>query len=116
MGKAAKISLGAFTMWPFVYMIIFMSFSFSMVFRGPGSVGQEPAFDFFKLLFGLHLFTMLEMFVLIIIYIAFIFKTERVATDKKALWAVVIFLGNMIAMPIFWFLYIWRETEQSIER
>jgi len=27
-----------------------------------------------------------------------------------ALWANVIFLGDMIAMPIYWYLYIWKEA------
>jgi hypothetical protein len=109
MRKSGKIALGVFSLWPFIYMIIFMSFTFLMVFNTPDNVNQEPTFDFFKLIFGLHLFTMVEMFALIIIYVVFIFKTEKVAKDKKALWAVVIFLGNMIAIPIFWFLYIWKD-------
>jgi hypothetical protein len=115
MRKSGKIALGVFSLWPFIYMIIFMFFTFSMVFKTPGNVNQEPTFDFFKLIFGLHLFTMVEIFALIIIYVVFIFKTEKVAKDKKALWAVVIFLGNMIAIPIFWFLYIWKDPKQTIE-
>ena len=43
-------------------------------------------------------------------YIFYIFRTDRIAADKKALWAVVIFLGNMIAMPVFFFIYVWPET------
>jgi hypothetical protein len=27
------------------------------------------------------------------------------------LWAVVLFLGNMIAMPVFFYLYIWPDEE-----
>jgi len=49
---------------------------------------------------------------MIIIYIIHIFKTEKVPQDKKALWAVVIFLGNMIAMPIYWYLYIWKQEAE----
>jgi hypothetical protein len=43
-------------------------------------------------------------------YIVNVFRNDRVDKDKKALWAVVLFMGNMIAMPIYWYLYIWREA------
>jgi len=66
----------------------------------------------FKFILPLHLFTMLEIFVLIAIYIMHIFKTDVVVQDKKALWAVVIFCGNMIAMPVYWYLYIWKTIQE----
>jgi hypothetical protein len=49
------------------------------------------------------------MFGLIAFYIVFLFKTDRVPQDKKALWAAVIFLGNMVAMPVFFYFYVWPE-------
>jgi hypothetical protein len=51
---------------------------------------------------------MIDVFVLIFVYIRYLFKTDTVPKDKKALWAVVLFLGNMISMPIFWYLYVWK--------
>ncbi|NLG84554.1 MAG: hypothetical protein GX493_08130 [Firmicutes bacterium] len=44
-------------------------------------------------------------------YIVNVFNTDLVDKDKKALWAVVLFFGNIIAMPIYWYLYIWREPK-----
>ena len=64
----------------------------------------------FAVLFALHIFTMLLIMGLSIFYIVDVFKNNRVDKDKKALWAIVIFLGNMIAMPIYWYLYIWNEA------
>ena len=61
----------------------------------------------------LHLLTMLEILVLLVIYIVHVFKTDSVPQDKKALWAVVLFLGNMLAMPVYWYLYIWKEHRQG---
>jgi hypothetical protein len=46
--------------------------------------------------------------VLLVSYIVYLFKTEYVPTDKKALWAVVLFMANMFAMPVFWVLYVWQ--------
>jgi hypothetical protein len=40
-------------------------------------------------LFAAHLLTILLTFALLTFYVFFLFKTDRVASDKKALWAVV---------------------------
>jgi hypothetical protein len=59
---------------------------------------------------AVHLFTMLWIMALTVFYMVNVFKNDRVEKDKKVLWAVVIFMGSMIAMPIYWYLYIWKET------
>ena len=56
-------------------------------------------------LMAAHPGTILETFgLLAYIYVTFLFKMERVPQDQKALWAAVLFLGNMIAMPVFFHL------------
>ncbi len=109
MKKSAKIVLGITTLWPIIYMCLFFIFMFSMFLWIPqqSSSGGPPVF--ITGLFGLHFFTMLLIFGLIAVYIVNIFRNDRIENDKKALWAVVIFLGNMFAMPVYWYLYIWKE-------
>lgn len=111
MKKTTKIILGIATLWPILYMVIFFVFIFSWIFifsqkEAPSPSG--PPIEFL-VIFGLHFLTILWIFVLLIIYIVNVFKNDRVAKDKKALWVVVLFLGTMVAMPIYWYLYIWRE-------
>lgn len=117
MKKPTKIILGIATLWPILYMAIFFVFIFSQVFlfsqkEAPSQSGPPPKF---LMIFGLHFLTMLWIFALLIIYNVNVFRNNRVAKDKKALWAVVLFLGNMVAMPIYWYLYIWREPKETIE-
>jgi hypothetical protein len=110
MKKPTKILVGIATLWPFIYMVLFMLFMFSAVFfiGGPGS-GDTGVPLPFLLIFPLHLLTMLAIMALTVFYIVNVFRNERVDKDKKVLWAVVLFMGNMIAMPIYWYLYIWKE-------
>ncbi len=63
------------------------------------------------LFFAGHILTMFLMFALTAFYIVYLFRTDRVAQDKKALWAVVLFFANVFAFPVFWYLYIWKEPE-----
>lgn len=112
MSKTAKLLLGLATFWPAAYMILFFVFIFSAIlFSGGGGDGAGPPTSF-VLIFALHLFTMLVITGLTIFYIVNVFRNERVEKDKKALWAVVLFLGNLIAMPIYWYLYIWKPAPE----
>jgi hypothetical protein len=111
MQKSTKVLLGAASLWPIVYMFLFIGFFFLAVLFGPGPAepgsGTQPAWALF---IGVHLLTMLLILALTVFYIINIFRNDRVEKDKKALWAIVIFMGNAIAMPIYWYLYIWKEA------
>jgi len=109
MSKRKAIILGFFTVLPFVYFILFLSF-FIFSFISMSSNTGNPV-DMFKLILPLHLSTMLLIMVLMIIYIIDVFKNNAINSDKKALWAIVLFFGNMIAMPIYWYLNIWKVIQ-----
>jgi len=111
MKKSTKILLAVATLWPFVYMILFFVFVFSSILFMPSQAGEQSGPPFFFVVFiALHLFTMLWILALTVFYMVNVFRNDRVDKDKKVLWAVVIFMGNMIAMPIYWYLYIWKEV------
>ena len=113
MQKPTKVLLGLATLWPLVYMFLFFVFVFSMAFGFRGNDPQPGIPPIMALVFGLHLLTMLVIMALTVFYIVNVFRNERVDKDKKALWAIVIFMGNAIAMPIYWYLYFWREPSTA---
>lgn len=111
MKKSAKIALAVATLWPFAYMIVFFVFFMSAFMFNPPSPGEGSGMPvFFAVFIALHLFTMLLSMALTVFYMVNVFRNDRVDKDKKVLWAVVLFLGNMIAMPIYWYLYIWKDA------
>ena len=109
MKRGAAILLAVATVLPVMYMFYFVS----MIGSPAGHLTAEQSRAQFEVLFRLHLGTMGLMFVLLLVYIVYLFKTEHVPKDKKALWAVVLFMGNIIAMPVFWFLYVWKPLQGS---
>ena len=117
MTKPKALILGICTAWPILYMFLFMGTIFSQVimmdFGGKQAAGEMPVI--MKIIFPLHFLTMIWIFVLLAVYIRHIFKTDAVPQDKKALWAVVIFCGNMIAMPVYWYLYIWKNMDEGVK-
>jgi energy-coupling factor transporter transmembrane protein EcfT len=115
LGKPVKIIIGALTLWPILYMMGFVVFFVVMFFTLPHMPKDSGMPAPFVIIFGLHLFTILFSFLLVAFYIYYLFKTDKIPQDKKALWAAVLFLGNIFAMPVFWYLYIWREPEIQYE-
>ena len=116
--RTRALILAVFTVWPFFYMLLFMAFVFGSFFwagmgphPGPGPNSGMPVM--FMALFAMHFATMLEIFALLVIYVIHLFKTAAMPQDRKALWAVVLFLGNMFAMPVYWYLYIWKPLQQD---
>ena len=115
MKKPIKVLLGLATLWPFIYFILFFVVIFSTILYLPGSEESGPP-PLIALILPLHLLTMFVTLALIVFYIVNVFRNARVDKDKKALWAVVLFMGNMIAMPIYWYLYIWPEIPAAESR
>jgi magnesium-transporting ATPase (P-type) len=105
MSRSRKILLGALTAWPVVYFFVFLAF----FVNAWNSQGEEPA-GFTAILIA-HLITMLVIMGLLVFYIVHVYRSARVPDDKRVLWAVILFLGNMIAMPVYFFLYIWRASD-----
>ncbi len=108
--RPVAMLIGALTFWPILYMFIFFATFFTGFLMRPGSSMQpEAGFQSFQVLMAVHLGTMLLMMALLTFYIVHVFKNSAIAGDKRTLWAVVLFFGNIIAMPVYWFLYVWRE-------
>ena len=112
--KTAKISLGILTLWPLVYPFLFIAFVIGTMLttvsggmrNGPDGAAFPAAFVVF---FIIHLLTILFMFALMGVYLYILYNSDRVPADKKTLWAVILLFGNMLAMPVFFWIYVWPE-------
>ena len=107
LGVVAKVLVGLATLWPLVYMVLFLLSFVGMATRGGGQLIR------FEALFLLHVLTMVWMVGLMIFYIVYLFQSKRISQDKKVLWAIVLFMGHVIAMPIFFWLYIWPDPREG---
>jgi hypothetical protein len=113
LNKWSKILVGTLSVWPLLYIFVFFGFIAIMFVSmiGDGGQSQQPSGVpiAFAVLFAAHLGTILLLFALLVFYIVFLFKSDRVPQDKKALWAVVLFMGNALAMPVFFYIYVWPD-------
>lgn len=111
MNRTKAIVLAVLTVWPVAYMLFFMATVASSFFIMRGGSSQMP--PFFSVLIALHFFTMAEMLGLLVFYIWHLFQTDAIAQDKKALWAVVLFMGNAVSMPVYWYLCVWKPLQRE---
>lgn len=110
LSKPTKLLILVVTLLPPAYMALFFA-SFAYSVNSPTK--DDPIFKHFGLFMAIHLAFMVLMMALLVFYVVFLFKTAAVKSDMKALWAVVLFFGGPIAMPIFWYLYVWKEPSPS---
>lgn len=109
-----KKLLGFATFWPVGYMFLFFGFIFMMILSGPGDgVGVFSGLAF-VLFMVLHFLTIFLILGLQIYYIVHAVKNELISQNGKIAWIVAFFFGGMIAMPIYWYISIWKTANGDI--
>ncbi len=119
--KRLKILLGILTALPLPGYVLSFILPFLMFIPltaqlGETSSSEEPPVWFFVMFFGsfaAQMLVWLLVLALIVFYIVHLFTTDRVRQDKKALWAVVLFLGNFFAMPVYFYFYVWQGPDED---
>ncbi len=114
--KSTKILLGVVTIWPVAYIFLFVVGMFAMMalmpFAGGPTSPQQPDSLLIPLgflsFFAVHMLTILLSMGLMAFYIVRVFKTP-LEEAMKIMWTVLICTVGIFAMPVFWYLYIWRE-------
>ncbi len=114
LNRTLALLVALVTLTPWGYFIYFMA-SVMPSFATIPNAGQPPDdfFQHFQVIWRLQILMMLFMVALMIFYVVHLFRSDRVPADKKALWAVVLFLGNLLAMPFYWYFYIWPRDDKG---
>ncbi|MBH24329.1 MAG: hypothetical protein CMH57_07755 [Myxococcales bacterium] len=110
MRNGLKLALGAATVWPLFYIVAFTVAVLSMIVMAPdmSAVGPWP----FLVLFPLHLITILGIFGLVAYYIYHLIKNDGLDSTARIIWAIVLVKFNIFAMPVYWYLHVWRARER----
>jgi len=108
MNKALRVVFGAVTLWPIGYAMFFIGTGFFSFFF------PAYAHTWDSVLLPLHLLTIVWIWALVAFYLIHLFKGDRVHRDQKVLWALVLLVGNIMVMPAYWYLYIWRDAPNRI--
>ena len=96
--------LGIVTCIPLLYFILLLCLMIVDLTTGTGTwalfLGRN-----ILLFFGIHDFMILLSIILVVFYVFYLYRTDRVPKDRKTLWAILLIFGGLVCLPIFWFLY-----------
>lgn len=106
LSRPIVVLLGIATVVPWVYMPLFIAFVFLPITRA----NPTEAIAIFDRIFAIHMGVGFFCMALMAFFVVYLFKTSLVPNEKKALWAVVLFAANLFAMPIFWYIYMWKPS------
>lgn len=110
MNKALRIVIGAATLWPIGYAMFFIGAGFFSFFYPAYAHTWDSVF------LPLLLLTIVLIWSLLAFYLIHLYKSDRVNRHQKLPWILALFAGTIIAMPVFWYLYIWRDASETIVR
>lgn len=109
MSRGVRLLVGAATLVPILYLGGFVGFWIALALgvvsgQMKGAVGLEPS------TMGIFIASQCLMSAwvvgLLVFYLVDLFRNPNVPAESRTLWAVVLFLGNIVAMPIYWALYL----------
>ena len=102
MNKVSKELIGILSFIPVIYFV-FMMMCWLM----------DLNFGTFDYIDQLHLSVLGLSFLLTAITLIHLFFSSSKPNNAKLLWTLVIVFGNMLVLPIYWYLIIWKEENAS---
>ncbi len=117
LSRNIRILIGLLTAWVTFYPLVFIAVWLLMVISMFGlsaassdSVGFPPFMALFFAIFPLHCLTMMLSFGLLVFYLIHIIKNVTASETARIVLGVGIFMAGFIAMPIYYYLYIWSDN------
>jgi len=102
MKKLAKKLVGFITLVPYTFLgLLFIDF---LIYP------QELLAEVY--LNHVYVGTLLWIVSLLVFYLIHLFRIKRLDTERQILWAIVLLFGNVLAMPVYWYRYIWHQSHQ----
>ena len=104
-----RLVLGLATLWPIVYTTVLVVLEECGVVIRIEELGAEGKF-FYSL--GAYLMVLCTLGPLMTVFVCDVFTNRRLPTDvKRSSWVLALFLGHILVMPAYWYLYMWRRPK-----
>ncbi|MCA9392374.1 hypothetical protein KC614_04215 [candidate division WWE3 bacterium] len=113
MSKGKKIFLGVLAIWPVFYLFVGVPFLLTQLATAFGDGVATIPDSTFAYFIVIHIVTVVLIFAQIIYYIVKAANNDAIEHNKKIAWYIGIFMGNIFAIPIYWYLHIWKEDPQQ---
>ena len=124
MSHQKKIWLGVATLWPPIYLAVFLIVMFAsmagmiwLTATSDSTTGPEienffthPATLTLAIVFGImHVLTAIDGLIVFVIYIYHILNNSRLSEAQRISWVLLLITTAALAMPVYFYLHIWHE-------
>ena len=105
MARPLAAVVGVASVLPLVYLVYFIWHVTSL---------EHTGLTRFEALLSLHLAMIcLVVILLMAVYLFMLYRSAAVPENRRTLWAVVLFMANVFAFPVFWYLFLWKRTDSN---
>lgn len=111
MSKNSRIVLGAASLLPSIYLILFVGFILYNVF-----LVEKPSANLIPVVYALlkvHVIMIFWTFALLAFYLISLKRNSFLSRDQKIMWIILFIVAGLISLPIYWYIHIWRQNETS---
>ena len=103
MHRSSRLFLGLPTFVPLVLSVAILAIDLSRP-----ALGSEPQMSATGLL---QILMFLVLFMLWLFYFAYMLKNRALGASSKVMWSVAFVLAAPIALPLYWYWYVWKEPD-----
>ena len=106
MSRPAKLALGAITIVPILWMVVWFAY-LAYIFASDG-----PAEGFTAMFVGMAAVVLLTV-ALSVFYGVHAWRNPLLRHDERVLWTLLVVLANAFTQPAYWYLHVWREAPSA---
>ncbi|MGK7368788.1 MAG: hypothetical protein ACNS64_01135 [Candidatus Halalkalibacterium sp. M3_1C_030] len=113
--KSLTIILGILTFLPFIGLLgifAFVFYEFLVLMLSDTPANLLLYFTYFGYILPVFSGYLLVYLALGIFYFVHVIQNQLLDTEKKVLWIAVLIALNGLAMPFYWYVYLWKNTRE----
>ena len=111
--RKQKITLGVLTLWPPLYILIFVLNVIFMIMASSANTASSVTFMSVAWIIPLQFLTIIMVLALMIFYILYIIRSDTIPEEHKVVWLIVVIIVSVPAMIVFWFMHFWKELREE---
>jgi len=115
--KPTSYLVGVATLWPIVYFVGFVTFTFITIINEDPSESDDAIPSWFIGLAALHLLSMAITLAVLVVYLIDVFRNPDLheSQDRRTMWVVLIVVVAPFATPVYWWMFL-RPASASFRR
>ena len=103
-----RVLVGMVTLWPIVWLLIFLIFGLRLVLQNDG-----PNMGALAIFIVGHGITAILAMGMLVFYVLHAHKNEKISKDLRVVWIVFLVTAGLFAQPIYYVLYVFGQDDSE---